>query len=191
MRPVVFLFFLTNAVSTSDYSATDSFHTFPNSLFASDLVSEITQLIQWLIYRLDDREIEFRSPIREWNVFLSVAPRSAVGYNHTLVQWLRLGSFYPAWKKFTTRRRDCECVELYLHSPIRFMAQCLIKHMLITLSLHTLQSQLLTASLRKSVRRLPNMDLCTLSLIHRSVILFLSLFSQLFCVKRRYLPEVR
>ena len=133
-----FSFFLTNAVSTSDYSATDSYHTFPNSLIASDLVSEITQLMQWLIYRLDDREIGFRFPIREWNFFLSVAPRSALGYNHTLVQWLRLGSFYPAWKIFTTRRRDCECVELYHHSPIRFMAQCLIKHMLITLSLHTL-----------------------------------------------------
>jgi hypothetical protein len=94
------------------------FHTFSNSLFASDLlVSEITRSIQWLVYRLDDRETEFQSPIREWNFFLSVASRSAQGCDHTLVQWLRGGFFYPALKKFTTGRRDWEFVELYLHSP--------------------------------------------------------------------------
>lgn len=113
-----FSVFLTNATSISDYSVPDPFHTFSNSLFASDLlVSEITRLIQWPVYRLDDRETEFRYPIREWNFFLSVASRSALGCNHTLVQWLRGGFFYPALKKFTTGRRDWEFVELYLHSP--------------------------------------------------------------------------
>jgi hypothetical protein len=72
-----FSVFLKNAASISDISVTDSFHNFPNSVFASDLlVSEITQLIQGLVYRLDDRDTEFRSPIRERNFFFSVASRS-------------------------------------------------------------------------------------------------------------------
>ena len=51
------------------------------------------------VHRLDDRETEFRSPIREWNFSLSVASRSALGYNHTLVQWLRRGFFTRRGKK--------------------------------------------------------------------------------------------
>jgi hypothetical protein len=138
----VFSVFLTNAVSTSDYSATDSFHTFSNSLFASDLiVSEITQLVQRLVCRMDDRETEFRSPIRELNFFLSVAPRSALGYNHTLVQCLS-GSFIP----FGVEKIHHQSSRLWMRGtiisnpPHSFHGAVIIKHMLITLSLGTLYS---------------------------------------------------